>query len=150
MTDQSESSERGAMPVSDQPATGDFARLDENIYTFNAATTGIDDGRLLSVILKDAAGDIYAGLHGHTWGGCCEIKTIWIAEAHRRQGLGARLVRAAEREARGRGCKQILLTTHSFQAEGFYERLGFTRLATIENYPIGHAQILMTKTLTAA
>ena len=138
-----------AFPVSDQPSPLDVARLDENLYAFNVAATGIDDGRLLSIVLKDAGGAIYAGLHGHTWGECCEIKTIWVAEERRGQRLGTQLLRSAEREARRRDCRSILLATHSFQAPKFYARFGYQPVAVIPGYPAGHDQILMRKTLDA-
>jgi GNAT superfamily N-acetyltransferase len=138
-----------AFPVSDQPGPGDVAQLDDNLYVFNVAATGIDDGRLMSIMLKDPSGAIYAGLHGHTWGNCCEIKTIWVAEERRGHGLGARLLSSAESEARRRGCRTVLLATHSFQAPRFYARFGYETVAVIAGYPAGYDQILMRKALGA-
>jgi GNAT superfamily N-acetyltransferase len=131
----------------DNPPTDDLARLEGRLDAFNAATTGIADGRLLTILLKRADGEIYAGLHGHTWGGCCEIKTVWIDEPNRSHGLGTALLRAAEQEAQRRGCRQVLLSTHSFQAPGFYEREGYQRIATVEDQPAGHSHIVMVKHL---
>jgi GNAT superfamily N-acetyltransferase len=133
----------------DNASAEDLGRLEDSLDAFNMATTQVFDGRLLTILLKDPDGEIYAGLHGHTWGGCCEIKTLWIAESHRGQGLGRDLLRAAEEEARSRGCRQILLSTHSFQAPGFYEREGYARVATVDDYPAGHAHIVMLKRLAA-
>ena len=134
--------------VDDAPMA-DLARLEDHLDAFNAATTNILDGRLLSIVLKRANGAIYAGLHGHTWGGCCEIRIVWIAEPNRGLGLGTELLRAAESEARRRGCRSIILSTHSFQAPGFYESLGFESVATVEGCPAGHAHIVMVKRLAA-
>ena len=39
----------------------------------------------------------------------------------------------AEREAIRRGCRGAWLDTYSFQARGFYERLGYTIFGTIDN-----------------
>jgi ribosomal protein S18 acetylase RimI-like enzyme len=44
-------------------------------------------------------------------------------------------------------CGQVLLSTHSFQAPGFYERLGYEREASIEGYPKGHANVFYLKKL---
>lgn len=121
--------------------------LEDRLYAFNAAATGIDDGELLWASVTDAAGAVIAGVSGHTWGGCCEIVQMWVDESRRGQGLGTALMAAAEQEAMRRGCTQIVLTTHSFQAPGFYERLGFERLAAVPNFPRGHENVLYIKRL---
>jgi ribosomal protein S18 acetylase RimI-like enzyme len=123
------------------------AFLEEQIYRFNADTTGIRDGTLLNASIADEQGRIVAGLTGHTWGGCCVITRLWVAKSMRGSGLGAGLMQAAEREAIRRGCQQIVLSTHSFQAPLFYEALGFRREAVIPNYPQGHEDIVYIKVL---
>lgn len=121
------------------------AFLGERIYAFNVAATGIDDGRMLNAVLRDAAGEIVAAVSGFTWGGTCEIEYLWVAEPMRGRGIGSGLLLAAEREARSRGCHQIVLDTHSFQAPAFYERHGFRRIAAIPDYPRGSEKILYRK-----
>ena len=134
--------------VEDAPAS-DVVQLEANIDSYNMAKTGIYDARLLSVMLKHADGELYAGLHGHTWGATCQIKLLWVAEQERGRGLGTSLLGAAEAEARRRGCRQIMLATHSFQAPEFYAKHGFEEVATLADNPIGHADILMVKQLRA-
>ena len=135
--------------VVDDAPMSDIVHLEALIDSYNAARTGIGDARLLSILLKRKDGELYAGLHGHTWGGTCQIKLLWVAEKERGCGLGAALLEAAESEARGRGCKQIMLATHSFQAPDFYRKYGYEPIATLADNPIGHADILMVKQLTA-
>jgi ribosomal protein S18 acetylase RimI-like enzyme len=131
----------------EEPRARDLAELEEQINEFNYATTGFRDGRSLAVFLRDASGALRAGLAGHTWGGCAEVKFLWVREAERHNGLGSRLLRAAEQEAVARGCVQLLLSTHSFQAPDFYRRLGFQECGRAEGYPRGHAQIFLMKSL---
>ena len=126
------------------------AFLGERLYEFNSRTTGIDDGTLLNASVEDEAGRLVAGLSGHTWGGCCEIGRLWVHESMRGTGVGTALMHAAEQEAIRRGCHQIVLSTHSFQAPRFYEKLGFRRLAAIPNYPQGHENIIYIKDLPGA
>ena len=45
------------------------ARLDSEIYAHNAETTGLRDGRLLTVRAA-TRGVVVAGLSGWTWGAC--------------------------------------------------------------------------------
>jgi GNAT superfamily N-acetyltransferase len=131
----------------DEPAPADLEQLEEQIDRFNFGTTGFHDGRALAAFLRDDAGALRAGLAGHTWGGCAEIKFLWVREAERRGGLGSRLLEAAEGEARARGCMRVVLSTHSFQAPEFYRRHGYVECGRAEGYPRGHAQIFLAKTL---
>jgi GNAT superfamily N-acetyltransferase len=55
------------------------------------------------------------------------VSEIVVDERLRRQGIGAELMEAAEREARRRGCVLLFLTTAERRQEAhrFYRRLGF-------------------------
>ena len=123
------------------------AFLADRIYEFNVEATGYADGRLLAATIQDDAGDIMAGINGYTWGGCCEITHVWVHERYRGQGLGRALLHAAESEAVRRGCEQVVLLTHSFQAPQFYEHLGYDRQYDIEGRPQGYADIVYIKRL---
>jgi GNAT superfamily N-acetyltransferase len=92
--------------------------LDDRLYEFNASRTGVDDGRLLAIFVRER-GRVVAGLYGWTWGGCCHMKLLWVEARHRGKRLGTRLMAMAEREAQKRGASQMLLETHSFQAPEF-------------------------------
>ena len=65
----------------------------------------------------------------------------------RRRGLGTRLLAAAEREIGRRGCGQVALSTHSFQAPGFYARFGYQECGRTPAYPRGHDEIHLVKRL---
>jgi ribosomal protein S18 acetylase RimI-like enzyme len=119
--------------------------LDEEIYAFNAAATGHADGRLLSIAVRGDGGGLRAGLSGWTWGGCGYVEFLWVRPGDRGSGLGARLLAAAEQEMRRRGCDQVVLSTHSFQAPGFYARLGYTECGRAPGYPRGYDQIHLVK-----
>jgi GNAT superfamily N-acetyltransferase len=121
--------------------------LDDRIYEFNAEVTGQFDGRLLAGAIRTAQGEVVAGFSGHTWGAYCELSYVWVHESYRGQDLGSQLVQAAEAEAKLRGCEKVILATHSFQAPGFYERLGYERLFALEDVPRGHQKVFYTKQL---
>jgi ribosomal protein S18 acetylase RimI-like enzyme len=99
-------------------------------------------------VVDDAHGAPDRGqLSGHTWGGTCQLSTLWVDEPHRRSGLGSALLSAVEAEASRRGCTQVALLTHDFQAPRFYERHGYRRVGEIPDYPTGHAQLVYLKRL---
>lgn len=122
-------------------------RLEAEINAFNVATTGCTDGRLLCVAASGGDGDLCAGLFGWTWGACAFIEFLWVRGDRRGWGLGTRLLTAAEHEARRRGCDQVALSTHSFQAPGFYARCGYQECGRTPAYPRGYDQIHLVKQL---
>jgi GNAT superfamily N-acetyltransferase len=136
------------LAIEDEPRREDVALLDERLYRYSAAVTGCDDGRWLAIFIRDGAGELTAGLHGWTWGRTGYVRTLWVREDLRRQGLGTRLLGAAEREAARRGCREMQLETHSYQAPGFYHRQGYLHVGELPGWPDeGRTRIFLRKVL---
>jgi GNAT superfamily N-acetyltransferase len=140
------------MPASElvinaEPTPEEVQYLEDRIYEFNSGATGITDGAWLAIFVKDESNRIVAGLCGNTWGGCLEIRQFWVEEARRKQGIGTRLLDAAEAEARRRGCRQALLMTFTFQAPAFYAKHGYEVIARVHDHPHGHDNLLLGKRL---
>ena len=47
-----------------------------------------------------------------------------------------------------RGCRKIVLSTHSFQAPGFYGKHGYIVAGEFSEYPRGHRSIFLEKILS--
>src|SRR5262245_1737555 len=134
--------------VEEEPRLEEIAALDDRLYRYNASATGHHDGRWLAIFVRGETGAVVAGLHGWTWGGTGFIRTLWVQEDLRRRGLGARLVARAEREALRRGCRVMHLDTHSYQAPGFYRRLGYEEIGTLPGWPdSGSTRVFFRKAL---
>jgi ribosomal protein S18 acetylase RimI-like enzyme len=131
----------------EQPSRDDLDALRNAIDEFNRATTGFRDDRHLAAFVRGDDGRMIAGLSGYTWGGYAKVEFLWIAEPHRRSGLGRRLLTAAEDEARARGCALIVLDTHDFQAPGFYVKLGYEACGRVDGTPRGSGQTWFKKSL---
>jgi GNAT superfamily N-acetyltransferase len=64
------------------------------------------------------------------------VLSMWVAPAHRRAGLGARLMQEVERWAQSLSICELHLhvTSNNSTAENFYERCGFTRTGITQPY----------------
>ena len=133
--------------ITDRVDELDRRQLQDRLDDYNARQTGFRDGRFLSCFLRDKGGRLVAGLDGFTWGGYARIEYLWVDETLRGQGLGRRLVAAAEREATARGCETMVVDTHEFQAPDFYTRLGYELVGATHDTPVGYRQFLYEKHL---
>lgn len=96
------------------------------------------------------AGETIAGIYGWTWGGGCWADSLWVHEAFRGKKLGQRLLKSAEEEAQHRGCTQMILDTHGFQAPNFYKKYGYEVTGRVPNYPKGSEIIFFRKELSGS
>jgi GNAT superfamily N-acetyltransferase len=133
--------------VDAEPRPNDVHFLEERINAFNFTTTGIHDGGEVACFIRGPGEEIVAGLYAWTWGGCCDVRYLWVREDLRGRGYGSALLAAAEREAAARGCRQVVLETHSFQAPDFYRRFGYEIVSAYEGYPAGHRKYHLRKQL---
>jgi GNAT superfamily N-acetyltransferase len=117
------------------------------VIAFNVAATGYSDGASLGCLLRDQDGQLIAGLDGFTWGGYAMIEWLWVHSNYRHEGLGTRLVEAAEHEALRRGCVVVRVNTHTFQAPVFYAGLGYSRIGLAQDTPVGHGELFLQKRL---
>lgn len=112
---------------------------------FHQAIRGVD---LPSVQLKmEHDGEWVGGLSGQVYWGWFDIERVWISPEYRGRGFGTTLLKEAEARARELGASRVKLTTYSFQARTFYERLGYEVTGEMEDYPPGSTFYWMRKEL---
>ncbi|MGK6316851.1 hypothetical protein [Neorhizobium sp. DT-125] len=70
----------------------------------------------------------------------------WAAKALYRYNVQAVGIEVEE-EARRRGCQRAVVETSSFQAPGFYIRLGYEEFGRVAFAVEGHARIFLSKHL---
>jgi ribosomal protein S18 acetylase RimI-like enzyme len=91
---------------------------------------------------------IVGGLIGNAWAHWLNIELLWVDEQFRSAGLGSRLMDTAEQQARDQhGCTASRVETFDFQAPGFYKKLGYTLVGTVEDYPPGSRDHIFVKRL---
>lgn len=80
-------------------------------------------------------GQLVGGLKGKHQQGELYISLLAVSDDVRGQGIGKLLLERGILLAKDLGCHHVLLTTYNYQGEGFYEKAGFSKLATIADYP---------------
>jgi GNAT superfamily N-acetyltransferase len=121
--------------------------LTDNVLNVNIAKTGVSTWHPVGYFLRNARGEWLGGLTGYIWGGWFHVDFLWVAESLRGQGHGSRLMDAAEALAVERGALVANLETHSFGAEVFYLKRGYSEFGRLDDYPPGHTKLFLRKRL---
>lgn len=135
-----------SLQVSENLSETDEAFIVDRIREFNQAFAR-NNHRELSVVSRNDHGEMVGGLMGKTFWNYLYVSILWVHEDHRGEGLGSKLLSAAEEEALQRDCKFALLDTYSFQARPFYERLGYEVFGSIEGFAGAHQRHYLRKSL---
>ena len=136
------------LTLTDAPSDAAKAAIQSGLIAFNDAITGIVDRKPLAVLVSDPrTGDVVGGVLGRSSLGLMFIDIVYLPESLRGGGVGRRMIAMAEEEGRRRGCANAMLYTITFQAPGFYEKLGWREFGRIPCDPPGTARVFMTKAL---
>lgn len=106
-----------------------------------------NDLRTVDFILRDESGTIVGGLLADVYWRSMYVAFLWLEAAKREGGFGTQLMALAEAEARRQDCDFMWLTTYSFQARPFYEKLGFYLIGQLDGHPPGYSVYTMRKDL---
>jgi len=115
-----------------------LSAFDENYITYKmdgCIQIGIEeDGKLIAGL--DACITAFKILY---------VSTVFVDEAYRRKGIGARLIREMEKRAVKMGVNTIRLDTFNWQGKEFYEALGYECVGHYDNTEDGYAEYFFLK-----
>ena len=103
----------------------------------------------LAVALRDSSGALHGGLLGSTLWDWLQVDVLWVRDSLRRRGLGSQLLHLVEAHALSIGCRFARLDTFDFEARAFYEHHGYRVYGELPNFPAGHTQFHLRKSLGA-
>ncbi len=113
----------------------------------NAAMRGVSEkSASFGVILRDAEGRAEGGMYGHLWGGWFKVDIAFLPAHRRGHRLGARILSTLEATAVARGAHGVWMQSFSFQAPGFYQKLGYREIAQLADRPPGFSDSFLIKT----
>ncbi len=129
------------------PTEAEQLSIFDILREYNLAHGVSFDAEKFLIVLRDSQGNMVGGATGDSRWGWLFVGGFAVIEAYRGQGWGTRLMTQVEAVARDRSCHSVWLDTYSFQAKPFYEKLGFSVFATMEDYPPGKQRFILSKKL---
>lgn len=138
------------MIVSSAPADEMRDAILDLLLDYNDRAAGPSGYEPVAILLRDPqAGTIVGGLWGQLAYDWLFVELLVVAEPLRGLGHGSKLLREAERIAVSRDAVGVWLDTYSFQARGFYEKLGYALFGELPDHPRGGARYFMRKIVAA-
>lgn len=133
--------------MTQEPTPEDREAILAPLRAYNLAQAGDGKSELLALLVRDDNDEILGGLYGRFFYQWLFIELLSVPDQARGQGMGSRLMKMAEDLAREKGCVGIWLDTFDFQAPEFYQKLGFSEVGQIADYPPGHRRFFLQKRL---
>ncbi|KJZ67577.1 GNAT family N-acetyltransferase [Pseudomonas fluorescens] len=134
--------------LTQNPTNEDREAILTPLRAYNAAQAGEANPQPIALLVRDDNDEILGGLYGRVFYRWLYIELLSVPEQARGQGMGSKLMHMAEDLAREKGCVGVWLDTFDFQAPGFYQKLGYSELGQIADYPPGHKRFFFQKRLT--
>lgn len=132
------------------PSAADLEALHVGLRAHNLAQLGphaFGNYEEIAIYARAEDGSILGGIYGELMWEWLYIRTFWVAEELRHQGIGSQLLQAVEQAALARGIGHAHLETTSFQALDFYRRHGYAVFGELKNKPTGHDWYFLQKSL---
>ena len=105
------------------------------IRSYNRSKRETAESEPLNLYAEDDSGELMAGLVAETFGNWLEIEYLFVKEDLRGQGIGSQLLQQVESEAKKRNCRYVFVNTYQFQAPAFYQKQGYKKVFTLNDYP---------------
>jgi GNAT superfamily N-acetyltransferase len=131
--------------IPDRPSAADREAILGHLAAFNAQNGYPADPAPVAILLQNEVGETIGGLWGKTVYAWLYVEFLTVPESLRGQDVGTALMTEAETIARARACVGAWLTTFTFQARGFYEKLGYSVFAELPDSPPGNERIFLRK-----
>ena len=109
----------------EDPSDEDLQVIRDAYKDFTETQIGKEERREIAFFIRGGQGAVVGGVKGGYGNyGWLWIELLWVSEEVRGKGYGAKLMANIEEEAKKSGCTNAYLNSFSFQAVGFYKKIG--------------------------
>jgi ribosomal protein S18 acetylase RimI-like enzyme len=132
--------------VDRSPSPDDIGMVAQGMRRHALAQIGGDESPPIACFAREN-GAVVGGVVGRVVRSRLFVELLWVQETLRNRGLGSSLLKAIEREASDKGCRDVLLETLSDSAARLYSELGYGLIAEIPDYIPGFTKRVLLKAL---
>ncbi|MFI0430845.1 GNAT family N-acetyltransferase [Mariniflexile sp. HMF6888] len=137
--------------ITTTPNKQDTETISQGIINFNNSKTSdlepIEKEIKFFVFVRNEFDKIIGGIRAVCFWNTMHIELLWLSEDCRGKGIGKKLIESAENFAKENGYEKVFVETTSWQAKPFYEKVGYSHIATLNGRPKGHASHYLTKNI---
>lgn len=137
--------------VTISPNKLDLETISKGIQSFNQKhipdEVVFEPDTKFAAFAKDANGKVVGGIRAVAFWNYCILELLWLSDEIRGQGVGSKLMDAAENFAKEKGFAYMRTETLSFQAKPFYEKRGYKVFGELPDHPKGHVTYCLVKEL---
>ena len=136
--------------LSDHPTKEELEQIQASLHDFNCSQTNGEydlPGVEINLIATDQSGTVVGGVIASTVLRVMHLEVLWVAKETRKLGLASQLVLGAERIGAAHVCLTTQTMSFSFQAPGFYQKIGYQVIGIYTGYPFGITEYILNKPL---
>ena len=119
--------------------------MKRGLNSFNETFTGDLAREKISSFVKDDLGQVMGGVLCEIKWGWLYVEGLWVNESLRGNDWGSKLLNTVEGYALSKGVSNFRLETTSFQALGFYKKMGYATFGELNNFPPGYVSYFLKK-----
>jgi len=138
--------------VTTSPDKKDLEIISKGIQSFNQLHIPDDvvfePDTKFAAFAKDENGKVLGGVRATAFWNYCILELLWLSDDTRGQGVGNKLMDAAEHFAKEKGFQYMRTEPLSFQAKPFYEKRGYKVYGELVDCPKGHVTYCLVKDLS--
>ena len=134
------------MELLTNPTDEQAAAIERGLDEHSARVASVRSATPVRAVYVES-GQVVAGITAAAYWGKLHIGILWVHPDYQSKGFGSRLMDWAEERGRELGCTSALVDTMSFQAPGFYAKLGYRQFGLSEGYEGGASRHYFEKEL---
>ncbi len=134
-----------AFEATESPDASAVEAVRRGLAAWNDSQIGPSPHVPVGVFVRDPTGRVRGGATGYVGWGWLYVERLWVDEEFRGRHVGTELLMRLERLALDRGVNRFQVGTTSFQALGFYQKMGYEVFAELADHPPGHTDYFLKK-----